>query len=318
MTTLTASREPVDAEETPAPPVRRGAARRRLGVGRTVAWAVMILMLLGTIFPFYWMLRTALSNTRALSSHYASLAPADFTLGAFQRVFGLQSTADAVAQGGSGASLNFWLFFRNSFIVATTTTVFQVLFCALAAYAFARLVWPGRNQVFFVFLTALMIPGIFTTLPNFVLIRELNLLDTLLGIVLPTLFMTPFSVFFLRQFFLSIPTEIEEAAKIDGAGHLRIFFRLILPMSSAPVITLALLTYITSWNDYLWPLLVGKSDNSKVLTVALGIFRQQTPSGAPDWAGLMAATFVAALPIIILYCIVGKRIVSNIGFTGIK
>jgi multiple sugar transport system permease protein len=317
MTTLTTSREPL-AEQSRTKPRRRRAVPRRLGVGRLVAWAVMVLLLLGTIFPFYWMLRTALSNTRALSSHYSSLAPADFTLGAFQRVFGLQSTADAIAQGGSGASLDFWLFFRNSFIVASTTTVFQVLFCALAAYAFARLRWPGRNQVFFAFLTALMIPGVFTTLPNFVLIRELDLLNTLLGIVLPTLFMTPFSVFFLRQFFLSIPTEIEEAAKIDGAGHLRIFFRLILPMSSAPVITLALLTYITSWNDYLWPLLVGKDDNSKVLTVALGVFRQQTPSGAPDWAGLMAATFVAAIPIIVLYCIVGKRIVSNIGFTGIK
>lgn len=291
---------------------------RRPRWGRAAAWTVMALMLFGTLFPFYWMLRTALSNTKALQAHYASLAPADFTLGAFQRVFGLQSTAEAVAQGGSGASLNFWLFLRNSLIVATAGTLSQVFFCALAAYAFARLTWPGRNQVFFVFLTALMIPGVFTMLPNFVLIRDLHLMNTLVGIILPGLFMSPFSVFFLRQFFLSIPREVEEAAKIDGAGHGRIFFRLIVPMSSAPIITLLLLNYISAWNDYMWPLLVGKDDKAKVLTVALGIFQQQTPSGAPDWAGLMAATFVAAIPIIVIYCFLGKRIVNNIGFTGIK
>ncbi|WP_425953360.1 carbohydrate ABC transporter permease [Xylanimonas sp. McL0601] len=313
MATLIAAQDAATA----APAVRRR-PRVRWSVGRVVGWAVMALMMFATLFPFYWMLRTAFSNTRALSSHYASLAPAEFTWGAFQRVFGMQSTAQAIAEGGSGASLNFWLFLRNSFVVATTTTVCQVLFCALAAYAFARLRWPGRNQLFFVFLTAMMIPGVFTTLPNFVLIRDLGLLNTLLGIVLPALFMAPFSVFFLRQFFLSIPTEVEEAAKIDGASHLRIFFRVIVPMSSAPITTLALLTYITSWNDYLWPLLVGKDDSSKVLTVALGVFRQQTPSGAPDWAGLMAATFVSAIPVLILYAIVGKRIVSSIGFTGIK
>lgn len=285
---------------------------------RALAWAVMILLILLTIFPFYWMLRTALSTSRALNTDPGSLLPVDFTLGAFKRVLGLSTVAEAQAEGGSGASINFWLYLRNSVIFATSVTVFQVFFSAMAAYAFSRLRWPGRDAVFFLFLTALMVPPIFTQLPNFILIRDLGLLNTFAGMVLPFAFMTPFAVFFLRQFFLGISREVEEAAMIDGAGHFRIFFRLILPMSAAPVTTLGILTYIQYWNEYFWPLLVGQEDNVRVLTVALGIFRSQTPQGSPDWAGLMAATLVAAVPIILLFMAFGRRIVNSIQFSGIK
>jgi multiple sugar transport system permease protein len=292
--------------------------RRRRSIGRTAAWIVMILLLLITLFPFYWMLRTSLSTNGALASHSGDLLPADFSLGGWKRVLGLSTPQEALADGGSGASLNFWLYLRNSIIVATLTTVFQTFFSALAAYAFARLRWPGRDVVFFAFLTALMVPPIFTTLPNFILIRDLGLLNTFAGIVLPGLLMSPFSVFFLRQFFLGIPRELEEAATLDGAGYVQMFFRLILPVSSAPITTLAILTYITSWNDYFWPLLVGKSENVRVLTVALGVFRSQTPQGSPDWAGLMAATLISTLPILILFALLGRRVINSIGSTGIK
>jgi multiple sugar transport system permease protein len=292
--------------------------KRKLPIGRALAWVFMGLSVLLTLFPFYWMLRTAFSNTRSLAANSSSLLPADFTLGAFQRVLGLSTQAEAIAQGGSGASVNFWLYLKNSLIVATSTTIGQVFFCALAAYAFARLEWPGRDKLFFAFITALMVPPIFTMLPNFILIKDLGLLDTYLGIVLPGLLMTPFAVFFLRQFFLGIPKEIEEAAMIDGAGKFRVFFTIIVPMSSAPIATLSLLTYIASWNDYFWPLLVGKAESVRVLTVALGVFKSQTPQGSPDWAGLMAATLIAALPILVLYALIGKRIINSIGFTGIK
>jgi multiple sugar transport system permease protein len=163
-----------------------------------------------------------------------------------------------------------------------------------------------------------MIPGIFTMMPNFLLIKDLGLLNTLPGIILPFLFMTPFAIFFLRQFFLGINREIEEAATLDGAGHFRIFWKVVLPMSSAPVFTLAILTYIGAWNEYFWPLIVASDESARVLTVALGVFQSQTPQGAPDWPGLMAATLVAALPIMILFAIFGKKIVNNIQFSGIK
>jgi multiple sugar transport system permease protein len=172
--------------------------------------------------------------------------------------------------------------------------------------------------VFALFLTALMIPPIFTSLPNFILIKNLGLLNTIPGLVLPLMLMTPFAIFFLRQFFLGINREIEEAASIDGANAWTIFFRIILPMSVSPVTTLAILTFIAAWNDYFWPLLVGNTEGSKVLTVALGVFRSQNPQGSPDWAGLMAAALVAALPLLILFAIFGKKVVNSIGFSGMK
>jgi multiple sugar transport system permease protein len=290
----------------------------RVNPGRVVAWACLIVLMILTLFPFYWMLRTALSTNTQLAGHPGALLPVETTLGAFKRVLGLSTVAEAQAQGGSGASVNFWLYLRNSLVVATITTVCQVFFSAMAAYAFARLRWPGRDKVFAVFLAALMVPPIFTTLPNFVLIKNLGLLNSFAGIILPSAFMTPFAIFFLRQFFLGISRELEEAAMIDGAGHRRIFFGLIIPMSAAPITTLAILTYINSWNDYFWPLLVGQQEQVRVLTVALGIFRSQTPQGSPDWAGLMAATLIAALPMILLFLVFAKRITNSIGFSGIK
>ncbi|MCA0307118.1 MAG: carbohydrate ABC transporter permease [Actinobacteria bacterium] len=308
MATLTEAR--ADAE--------RRERRRTLTPGRITAWVAMIVFLVLTLFPFYWMLRTALSTTRSLPSNPGSLLPVDFTWGAFQRVLGLSSQAQAIAEGGSGASVNFWLYLRNSVFYAGAVTIGQVFFCAMAAYAFARLRWPGRNVVFGIFLGALLVPPIFTSLPNFILVKNLGLLNTLPGMILPTFLMTPFAIFFLRQFFLGISREIEESAALDGAGPWRTFFRIILPMSTAPVTTLAILTFIQTWNDYFWPLLVGNSEQTKVLTVALGVFRSQTPAGSPDWAGLMAATLVAAAPVLLLFFAFARRIIDSIGYSGVK
>ena len=309
---------------TTTAPVRSAVAndpkadRQPVNVGRILAWTAMIILILITLFPFYWMLRTAFSTSKSLFSDPASLLPVDFTTGAFERVLGLATPEEAQAEGGSGAAVNFWLFLRNSIIFATVATAGQVFFSALAAYAFARLRWPGRDKVFFLFLTALMVPPIFTMLPNFILIKNLGLLNTFPGLIAPYFFMTPFAIFYLRQFFLSINREIEEAAKLDGAGHWLIFFRIILPMSSAPIVTLFILTFINMWNDYFWPFLVGNNEQTRVLTVAIGVFKSQTPAGSPDWAGLMAAVLVAALPILILFMIFAKKVVNSIGFSGVK
>ncbi|WP_297742525.1 carbohydrate ABC transporter permease [uncultured Tessaracoccus sp.] len=278
----------------------------------------MVLIIFVSLFPFYWMLRTALSSNHALYAGSTSWLPVEFNTGGFARVLGLQSAEESLAQGGSGQQVQFWRYLVNSFLVATMVTIGQVFFSATAAYAFSRLHWKGRNLVYALFLGGLMVPTIFTFLPNFVLIKELGLIDTLLGISLPTMLMAPFTVFFLRQFFMNVPIEVEEAALIDGSSKLGNFFRLIIPMSSAPIATVSLLTFITSWNDYFWPLMVSYSERSTVLTVGLGIFRAQTPQTGPDWSGLMAATLIAALPMLVLFACFAKRIVNSIGFTGIK
>ncbi|EFU79481.1 carbohydrate ABC transporter permease [Mobiluncus curtisii] len=293
-------------------------SKKHHGLGFYCAWGCLIILLIITVFPFLWMLRSSLMTNTELLAHPGTIWPKNPTFDAYRRVFGMTTPEESLAQGGAGASINFWLYLRNSCIVASTVMVGQTLFSAMAAYAFSRLRWRGREVVFAIFLSALMVPAIFTAIPNFVLIKQLGLLNTFAGIVLPTFFMTPFSIFFLRQFFLGIPREIDEAAMIDGAGPFKVFFRVICPMTSAPIITLAVLTFINAWNDYMWPLLVGQSDRVRVLTVALGIFRSQKPQGSPDWTALMAAALVSALPIIILFTILGKRIVNSVGFSGIK
>ena len=131
--------------------------------------------------------------------------------------------------------------------------------------------------------------------------------------------MTPFAVFFLRQFFLGINPELEDAAQIDGAGYFTVFWRIILPMSVPPITTLSIITFIQAWNEYLWPRVIGGSDpDVRVLTVALSVFRSQQPSGTPDWSGLMAGTFLAIIPVLVVYMIVGRRVINSIQFNGFK
>ena len=291
--------------------------RKKVTPGRAGAWAVLIVFIFISIAPFYWVLRTSLSTNGALAANSSSLLPAGFSLGAYKRVFGMQTAAEAIAQGGSGASINFWLFMANSFIFATVTTAAAVLFSSMAAYAFSRLHWKHRDKVFALFLATVLVPPIFTALPNFLLVRSLGLLGTHLGMMLPYLFMTPFAIFFMRQFFLGLSREVEESAMLDGAGPLRVFFQIVMPQAAAPLATLALLTFMQQWNEYFWPLLVS-NEKTRVLTVGLGAFKASTPQGAPDWSGLMAATLVSATPVLILFFIFGKRIVNSIGFNGTK
>ena len=155
-------------------------------------------------------------------------------------------------------------------------------------------------------------------MPNFVLIKDLGLLNTFAGMILPGALFSAFNIFFLRQFMLGLSMEIEEAALLDGAGKLRMLFGITLPMTSGPIITLTILGFIGQWNDYFWPLLVTSDATVQPLTLGLAVFKQSSPQSQPDWAGLMAATIVAALPMLILFMIFGKRIVNSIGFSGIK
>lgn len=295
-----------------------GQPRSSIKWGRIFMWVAMGLTLLITLFPFWWVLRTAWTTSSLVFTDAQSLLPVGFTWNNFLRVLGFLSAEEAVAAGGSGQSINFFLFLRNSFIFATVIAVGQTFFSALAAYAFARLKFPFRNQLFTLYVAALMVPPIVTLIPNFVLIRRLNWLNTFTGMVAPYLLMTPFAVFFLRQFFLGINNEIEEAARIDGASLFAVFWRIILPISRPPMLTLGIITFITAWNDYLWPLIVGREEGVRVLTVALGIFRSQTPQGAPDWSGLMAGTTLAIIPTLILFIFLGRQILDSIQFTGFK
>ncbi|MFI5845559.1 carbohydrate ABC transporter permease [Catenuloplanes sp. NPDC051500] len=285
---------------------------------KILAWAVMAVVVVLTIFPFWWMVRTALTPAADLYTDNFGLLPHDPTLINFARILGLTTEAEARAAGGSGARVDFARYLVNSIVYCVLIAGFQTLFCAMAGYAFARLRFPGRNLVFGILIAALMVPPIFTLLPNFVLVKELGLMNTMAGMVAPTVLMTPFAVFFLRQFFLSLPREVEEAAILDGNGPWGIFWRVALPMSRGPLITIGLTTIVWAWKDYLWPLLVGRGEENRLVTVALGVFLQQSPNTAPDWTGLMAASTLSVLPVLILLLLMGRRLVQSLNFTGNK
>lgn len=285
---------------------------------RAIAWIIVLLFAFLTLFPFYWAIRTALSTQRELLGNPGSLLPVGFTWNSFRQVLGMETAADAVAAGGSGRTFNFWRYLGNTVIVSTAVMIGQITFSSLAAFAFARLRWPLRNQVFFIFVAAMMVPGIVLLIPNFVLIYDLGWINTYQGIIAPAFLMSPYAIFFLRQFFLGINREIEEAAYLDGAGYFEVFWRLIVPMSQGPIITLSIIVFITQWNDYLWPFLVGRDESVRVLTVALSVFRSQTPQGQPDWPGLMAGTLLASVPIMVIFMALGRRISQSLQFTGIK
>ena len=292
--------------------------KRSIG-SRVFGYGSLTIIVLSTIFPVYWMLRTALSTSKTLFSDPTSLMPVNFTLGGFARALGLSSNSQALAEGGSGASVNFGLYFMNSVIVCVILTICQVAFSAAAAYAFSILKFKGRDAIFFLFVIALTVPGIFLVLPNFLLIRELHLVNSLFGIMLPGLLMAPFAIFFLRQFFLGTNLSIVEAAVIDGANHFRIFRQIVVPIAWPQIITLGILQFIAAWNDYLWPFYVGSGKpESTVLTVGLGVFKSQTPQGSPDWSGLMAAALIAAIPMILLMIFAGKKIVGSIQASAVK
>ena len=290
----------------------------RKNPARLLAWAGLLAALAITLFPFWWMLRTALTGNANLFNGSYSLLPDDPTPINFERVLGLASPEEARAAGGTAASMDFWRYLQNSVLFATAVVAGQVTFSAMAAYAFARLRFRGRDVLFYLFLSTMMIPPIFTILPNFVLIKSLGGVNTFWGLVAPYFFMTPFAVFFLRQFFLSVPGEIEEAAGLDGASRWRIFWQVVVPMNKGPLLTLAIITAVQTWNEFLWPLLIAKQENVRVLTAAMAIFQQQTPNAIPDWAGLMAGATLAVLPVLLLLILFGRRLVDSIRFTGIK
>lgn len=317
MTAMTADQ--IEAA-TPSEVSTRLAKKRNFSVGRSLAWVVLIIMLIITLFPLWWALRTGLSTNGALFDGDQSLGPADFTTLNFERVLGQASEAEILEATGrsNSGSFDFVQSLKVSFIVSTVITVGQVLFSAMAAYAFARLTFKGRDKLFFLFLSGLMIPPIFILIPNLILMRELEWFNTYQGLIAPFFFMTPFAVFFLRQFFLGISREVEEAALLDGAGNFRTFFGIIVPMSAAPIATISILTFVTAWNEYLWPLTVGRNPDRQPLTVALGNFTAQQPGTSPDWSGLMSATLLAAIPILLIFFVFGRKVVDSIGFSGIK
>jgi len=208
----------------------------------------------------------------------------------------------------------FGRYFLNSLLIGLCVTLGQIVVCSLAGYAFARLEFPGRDALFFLYLAALMIPGPVLTVPVYLFLRAMGLLNTYAGVVLPGLF-SAYGTFLLRQFFLAIPRELEDAARIDGAGPFRVYLRIVMPLSGPALAALATFVFIGSWNDFFWPSIV-LTDPEK-LTVTLGL-AHMNDIFVFDYARLMAGSMIAIAPAVLMYLFFQKFITRGVVMTGLK
>ncbi|TMR10947.1 carbohydrate ABC transporter permease [Nonomuraea turkmeniaca] len=206
-------------------------------------------------------------------------------------------------------------FLLNSLLYAGAVTAGQVVFSTMAAYAFGRMSFPGRDALFWGYLATMMVPQIVTLVPLFLITREMGLIDTYLGLILPAAFGTPYGIFLVRQYFRTIPRDLEAAAHIDGAGTWTVLVRIMLPLSRPILATLATITFITTWNTLLWPLIITNSDATRVVTLGISALKGQYSS---QYHLILAASAMALLPLLAIFLAFQRHIVRSIALTGLK
>lgn len=209
-----------------------------------------------------------------------------------------------------------WFYF-NSLFVCAAVTLAQVATSALAAYSFSRLKFPGREKIFFSYIATMMIPGSVTLIPVFVLMRMLGWIDTYKALIIPAAF-SAYGTFMLRQFFMTIPRDLEDAAKIDGCNYWGIFCKVIMPLSKTAIATLTVFVALGNWVSFMWPLLVTNSVEKRTLPVGLAYFQEMYAYAQPDWGLLMAGSLVTMVPVIIIFVFSQKFFVEGIKLTGMK
>lgn len=263
---------------------------------------IHILLLLGigiTVFPFAWMVLTSFKTVGEAMQIPPTIFPKKFLLTAYQQII---------------TALPFARVYLNTIISTAVTTVAQVVFCSMAAYAFARIEFPFKNIIFVIILSVLMVPGQIFLIPQYQIIQKLGLLDTIPALFLPNLF-SAFGTFLLRQFFLSLPKELEEAALLDGCSRFQIFWRIMLPLVKPGIVSLVIFTAKFAWNDFMWPLIVNTSPKMMTLGPALSTLQGQYTTKYPMQ---MAGAVMAVIPIILLFFVFQKQFIEGVAQSGIK
>ncbi|MBT3275910.1 MAG: carbohydrate ABC transporter permease [Spirochaetales bacterium] len=207
-------------------------------------------------------------------------------------------------------------FYINSIFVSSSVAVAQVLTSAMAAYVFARLYFPRKNLIFLLYLGVMMIPTQVTVIPLFIIVRKLAMIDTFGALIIPFL-AYPYGAFLLRQFFLTIPSDLEDAARIDGHRRIAILFRLVIPLSKPAMITLALLTFMVTWNSFFWPLVSTNTTEHYTVQVGLAMLKDQLHMRG-DWSTLMAGTVLVTIPVLTFFIITQKHIIRGFSMSGLK
>jgi multiple sugar transport system permease protein/sn-glycerol 3-phosphate transport system permease protein len=281
-----------------------GEAFRRLpSLGVVALHAVLILLCLLTAFPLLWMLSTALKPLDEIFARDLRLIPSNPTLENFPEAFRLQPVGR-------------WLL--NSVVVAVAITIGKLALSVPAAYAFARFRFFGRNLLFALVVGTMIVPDVITIVPNYVLVARFDWINTPQGVIVPMVAFTGFYVFLLRQALLSLPQELFDAARVDGAGEWTILWRVALPLVRPAVAVVAVLSFLSAWNLYLWPLLVLSDTEAQTLTVGMRYFAQSLEMGTPTWGALMAVATLAILPPLLLYVLAQKAIISAFVESGFK
>ncbi|EEK73798.1 Sugar ABC transporter, permease protein [Bacillus mycoides] len=261
--------------------------------------AMLIIGALLTIGPFIWMILTSLKTYAESVQVPPVIIPSQFMWSNYTEIFNL---------------LPFLKFMMNTLIVTIARTVGQLFLCSLAAYAFARIQFPGRNILFLLTLSVLMVPAQVFLLPQYLIMVKLDWLNTLQAVIVPGLF-SAFGTFLLRQFFMGIPKELEEAARLDGCNHFQIYWHVMLPLAKPGLIALGIFTTLWSWNELMWPMIVNNSPDMMTLSVGLSSLQGQYATNYPV---LMAGSFLAILPMLLLFIFLQKQFIEGITITGGK
>lgn len=286
--------------DVPAAPVRVR-SRSDLGSPTRTVLAVIVLTFVSIVIllPFIWMLSASFRTQGDLLKHPGSLWPSEFT---WQNYVAIWHRIPFARQ------------FSNTVVFATVVSASGVLLDSMAGYALARFSFPGRNAVFVVILVTLMLPIQVTFVPVYTLLIQLGWVNTMHGLIVPHI-ADAFGIFFMRQFFLALPKDLEDAARIDGASELRIFARIMMPLAAPALLTIGLFHFIANWNDLLWPLMVTVSTDMQTLPAGLALFKGQHTT---EYGPLMAGAVLALVPIVVLFLVVQKRFIEGIATTGMK
>ncbi|HUM43659.1 MAG TPA: carbohydrate ABC transporter permease [Fervidobacterium sp.] len=273
--------------------------KRKGSVSKVVYYVVMIVLSFFMVLPLFWMITTSLKDTGALTAIPIEWIPKKVTFDSFRKLFEIFPFGKA---------------FLNSVIVSVSITIVNVFSACMAAYVFAKIPFKGRELLFGIFLVTMMIPGSVTLIPNYLILRSFHLLNSYLGLILPSFF-NIFGIFMLRQSMRQIPDDFIDAAVIDGASQWRIFFNVIIPLSRPMIATLFVITFMGAWNDYLWPLIVLTDKSKMTLPVALSMLNGQYST---EYNLLMAGALISIVPIIIVYAFAQRYFEEGLTAGGLK
>ncbi|MGH2560325.1 MAG: carbohydrate ABC transporter permease [Thermomicrobiales bacterium] len=274
----------------------------RLSSPDIVTYAFLLVGAVVILLPFFWMLLASFKPSVDILTYPPKLVPAALTIENYDYVL---------------TDTRFLTFVRNSFIVAFVTICGHILSGTLVAYGFARFRFPGRNILFMFMLGTIMIPFHAYMIPRFWIMKQLGVLDSLAAVVLPYLFGGPLYIFLFRQFFMSIPNELDDAARVDGANSLQVYWHILLPLARPVVVTVAVIEFIASWNSFLEPLIYLNSQDNYTVTLGLSLFRSGF-GGTIQWGPLMAATSLAVLPPLAVFFVAQRHIIGGIASAGLK